>query len=74
MSDISENGVTVVTGEIVEKSASLCKTDERNQNIGTLYPFIIVKTDEGEIIRINNLVADVHCDRQITLALEPRFI
>ncbi|MEN5248125.1 hypothetical protein [Brucella pseudintermedia] len=70
MDEISEPSVTVVSGMVIEKSASIHSVNESQNNIGTLYPFLLLQTDQGEIIRINNLVADVYTDQQIAMGLK----
>lgn len=67
MRSASLNGVNVVTGTVLEKSANMHTVDNRNTNIGTLYMFIVLETDDGEIIRVNNLVADAHSDQHLNL-------
>lgn len=70
MSEIFEPSVTVVSGEVIEKSASLTQGSASNSNTNSMYPFILLKTDTGEVVRINNLVTDTHTDQQITVGLK----
>lgn len=70
MKEVIETGVTVVSGEVIEKSASLTQGSASNSNTNSMYPFILLKTDEGEVVRINNLVTDTHTDQQIMVGLK----
>ncbi|MFS2325026.1 hypothetical protein U2P60_06355 [Brucella sp. H1_1004] len=70
MSEIIETGVTVLSGEVIEKSASVAQGDVSNSNTNSMYPFILLKTEKGEVVRINNLVTDTHTDQQITIGLK----
>lgn len=69
MSEILEPDVTVVSGEVIEKSASIQKASESQNNIGTFYAFVIIQTGQGEIVRVNNIIADSHTDQQIAVGL-----
>ncbi|MFD1792700.1 hypothetical protein ACFSE0_13845 [Ochrobactrum teleogrylli] len=70
---LSEPGVTAVSGEIVQISASISQLDVSNQNVNRLYPFIMLKTGNGDVIRINDLVADVHIDQHVGVGLNSTF-
>ncbi|WP_421522176.1 hypothetical protein [Ochrobactrum quorumnocens] len=70
MSEIMEPGLIVVSGEVVEKSASLTQGDVHNSNTNSMYSFILLRTDTGDVVRINNLVTDTHTDQQIVVGLK----
>lgn len=70
MSEIIETGVIVVSGEVIEKSASMTQGDVHNSSTNSMYPFILLKTERGEVVRINNLVTDTHTDQQIGAGLK----
>src|SRR5690606_29928068 len=65
MSDETEPGLTVISGEVLEMSPS----DARNQKTRR-YPFILLKTEQGEVVRIHNLLTDTHTDQQIAVGLK----
>lgn len=67
MNEISEPGVKVVSGEIIQKSASLRQSDVNNSNMNAMYPFIMLKTSDGEVLKINNVVVDAHIEQHLSI-------
>ncbi len=67
MSSTSEEGVEVVSGEIVQISASMVQSDVENSNIGKMYPFIMINTGNGEVLKINNIVVDAHIEQHLNI-------
>ncbi|MGU3401321.1 hypothetical protein ACLBWS_16520 [Brucellaceae bacterium D45D] len=60
-------GLEIVSGKIVQLSTSIAQSDVSNSNIGAMYPFIMMKTANGEVLKINNLVADAHIQQHLTI-------
>ncbi len=59
------DGLKIVSGEIIEISASMHESDVNNSNTNAMYPFIMLKTANGEILKINNLVVDAHIQQHL---------
>ena len=68
-----QDGLKIVSGEIVQISASISQGDAANSNTNTLYPFIIIKSDNGEVIKINNLIADAHIEQHLFIGKHVTF-
>lgn len=73
MKDVSGQGVTTVTGEIIEISASIHQSDTDNSNTGAMYPFIMLRTADGEVTKINNLIVDAHIQQHLSIGKNVTF-
>jgi len=73
MNNVSGPGVTTVTGEIIQMSASIHQSDADNSNTGALYPFIMLKTADGEVVKINNLIVDAHIQQHLFIGKNVTF-
>ena len=73
MTDASELGIKVVSGEIIQISASVHQSDVDNSNTNAMYPFIMLKTEDGEVLKINNLVVDAHIEQHVLLGKKVTF-
>lgn len=62
-----------MSGEIVQISASISQGDAANSNTNTLYPFIMIKSENGDVIKINNLIADAHIEQHLFLGKKVTF-
>ncbi|MCV9910386.1 hypothetical protein OIV19_22640 [Brucella sp. HL-2] len=69
----TEDGITIISGEIVQISASISQGDVENSNTSRMYPFIMIKSDDGEVIKINNLIADAHIEQHLFLGKKVTF-
>jgi hypothetical protein len=68
-----QDGLKIVSGEIVQISASISQGDAANSNTNTLYPFIMIKSENGDVIKINNLIADAHIEQHLFLGKKVTF-
>ena len=67
------DGLRIVSGEIVQISASISQSDAANSNTSRMYPFIMIKSDESEVIKINNVVADAHIEQHLFIGKQVTF-
>lgn len=68
-----EDGIRIVSGEIVEISASIGQGDVENSNTNRMYPFVMIKSDNGEVTKVNNLVADAHIMQHLFIGKQVTF-
>lgn len=73
MNDVSEPGVQIISGEIIQLSTRIAQGDVENSNTGRMYPFVMIRSDGGEIIKINNLIADTHIGQRLVIGKKVRF-
>ncbi|WP_455296531.1 hypothetical protein [Brucella pituitosa] len=73
MNDVSESGLQIISGEIIQFSASIAQGDVENSNTGRMYPFVMIRSDGGEVIKINNLIADAHIEQHLVIGKKVRF-
>lgn len=73
MRKTTDDDVKIIKGEIVQISASMSQTDVTHSNISTMYPFITIKTHDGEIIKINNLIVDAHIEQHLFIGKNVTF-
>lgn len=67
MNNLSDEGVKIVSGESIQISASISQSDAENSYTSRMYPFITIKSDGGEVIKINNVVADAHIEQHLSI-------
>ena len=59
-----------IVGTVMEVSSAQLGTDK---NLSKRYPFVMIKTDDGELIKINNLLVDAHVDQVIRPGQHAKF-
>lgn len=66
MSNINNESLTVITGTVLEHSAGTSQV-VNNGNSLTVWLFILLKIESGEVVRINDVVLDNNVLQQIRL-------
>jgi hypothetical protein len=67
---MSNATIKEIVGTVMEVSSAQLGTDK---NLSKRYPFVMIRTDDGELIKVNNLLVDAHVDQVIRPGQHAKF-